>query len=70
VTAASAAGQAPEGGWRLNVGGFIKAYPGYAIRADANGYIAQRKTEGRPRGPLLQAPTLDELAAKIGAASS
>jgi hypothetical protein len=60
---------APEGGWGLNVGGFIKAHPGWRIGADATAYTAQAKVDGRPRGPVLRAPSLDELAAKIEAAS-
>ena len=65
----SGAGRPPEGGWGRNVGGFIMAHPGWRIGADATGYTAQRKTEGRPRGPVLRAGSLDELAAKIKAAS-
>jgi hypothetical protein len=60
---------APEGGWAHNVGGLVKAHPGWRISADATAYTAQRKTDGRPRGPVLRARTLDELAAKIEAAS-
>jgi hypothetical protein len=57
------------GGWGLNVGGFIDAHPGWLIRGRASGYTAQRKDkDGRPRGLVLEARTLDELAALIEAA--
>jgi len=54
-------------GWDHNVAGFISAHPDYVIRGHADGYSAQRKTNGRARGPLLKALSLDELAAKIEA---
>jgi hypothetical protein len=60
---------APAGGWASNVGGFMKAHPGWRIGGDASGYTAQRRrdSDGRPRGPVLGARTLDELAALIEA---
>jgi hypothetical protein len=56
------------GGWGHKVGAFIKAHPDHVIRGQADGYIAQRKTDGRAKGPILKAQTLDELAALIQAA--
>ena len=59
----------PAGGWGLNIGEFIKAYPDWLIRGgfDGFGHTAQRKVAGRPTGPVLSALSLDELAAKIRA---
>jgi hypothetical protein len=60
------------GGWGLNVGGFMAAHPAWLIRgADSgSGWTAQRRgAGGRPRGPVLQARTLDELDGLIGAAA-
>jgi hypothetical protein len=56
------------GGWGLNVGAFMDAHPDWLIRGSTNGFgwTAQRRaTDGRPRGPVLSARTLDELDALI-----
>ena len=50
-----------NGGWGHNVGAFVKAHPDHVIRGEADGYAAQGKTDGRAKGPILKAPTLDEL---------
>jgi hypothetical protein len=56
------AGQ-PADGWGHNLGEFIACYRAdWVIGGRATGYTAQHRDErGRPRGPVLQAPTLDEL---------
>jgi hypothetical protein len=57
------------GDWGLNIGGFMAAHPDWVIQGRSTGYTAQhRNASGRPRGPVLEAPSLDELAAKIEAA--
>jgi hypothetical protein len=61
---------APEGGWQSNVGGFIKAHPGWYIAADAASYTAQRRTPRGPRGPRLRGASLDELGTLIDAAEA
>jgi hypothetical protein len=60
---------APEGGWGLNVGGFMRAHPDWLIGGAAGpfGWTAQRRDGGRAKGPKLVARTLDELAALIEA---
>ena len=65
---------APEGGWRLNVGGFIAYYrpKGWLIRGNngSSGYVgAHLDQNGRPTKGMrpLKARTLDELAALIEA---
>lgn len=62
-------GQDPAGGWGLNVGKFIRHYRAWVIRGTANGFTAQRRNaKGQAAGRVLEAPTLDELAALIEAA--
>lgn len=54
--------------WAVNIGGFMRHYDGWLIKGSPDGlrYTAQRRNPaGRPRGPVLSAPTLDELAARI-----
>ena len=58
---------APES-WGHSVGAFERRYPGWRIASDGSRYTAQRKTDRGPRGPVLRARTLDELAALIDAA--
>jgi hypothetical protein len=55
----------PEGGWGLNVGAFIAAYPGWAIGGTARGWTAQRRNARGCYGPVLEAGTLAELDALI-----
>ena len=60
------------GGWGLNIGGFMDAHRDWLIKGRGGGFgwTAQRRdASGRPRGPVLDARTLDELAALIRAAS-
>jgi len=64
------AGLATGDKWGVNIGGFVRHYDGWVIRAGPGnlGYSAQaRNATGRPAGPRLDALTLDELAAKIDA---
>lgn len=69
VTLGQPDGQHPPGSWGHNVGAFMKHYPGWVIQGNANGLTAQRRGPNRrPRGPVLEAPTLDQLAALIEAA--
>jgi len=59
------------GGWGLNIGGFMAHHRDWLIRGCAGwvGWSAQRRDgRGRPRGPMLDARTLDELDALIEAA--
>ena len=58
-------------GWAHNIGGFERHYAGWRIESpDGSCYTAQRRRPGaRPSGPKLRARALDELAAKIEAAS-
>jgi hypothetical protein len=62
----------PDGGWRLNIGGFIAEHrERWVIRGCGGGFgwSAQRRNDhGRPRGPLLESLSLDELDEKIRAA--
>jgi hypothetical protein len=62
-------GTEPDSGWGLRIGDFIKAHPDWLIRGglDGFGHTAQRREAGRPKGPVLTALSLDELAAKIRA---
>jgi hypothetical protein len=54
--------------WSHNVGGFEKHYAGWRIGSpDGVHFTAQRRLDGRPRGPRLRAHTLDELAVLIEA---
>ena len=56
------------GSWALNVGGFMACHQAWLISGGPAGFgwSAQRRDPtGRPRGPLLNAPTLDELNALI-----
>jgi hypothetical protein len=58
-------------GWGLNIGGFMDAHRDWLIRGRGGGFgwTAQRRdATGRPRGPVVDARTLDELAALIQAA--
>ena len=58
--------QVPEGGWRNNVGGFEKAYPGWALWSPRGiGLVARRKTSQGMEGPLLRGSSLDDLAEQI-----
>lgn len=56
--------------WGVNIGGFIKAHPDWQItgRSTGSGWSARRRVDGRPKGPKIEALSLDELAAKIKAA--
>lgn len=54
--------------WGLNIGGFMRHHDGWLISGSPNGfgYTAQhRNAAGLPRGPVLSARTLDELAGRI-----
>jgi len=66
------AGPGAGGGWGLNIGRFIADHPDWLIRGGSSGFgwSAQRRDAcGKPRGRLLEARTLDELATLIQAAS-
>jgi hypothetical protein len=66
VTPATPDGRNPAGGWGHNVGGFMRHYRDWVIQGSAAGFTARRRgPNGRPRGPVIQAPTLDDLAALI-----
>ena len=55
--------------WGLNVGGFERAHPGWALWGEVSGYVAQRTARGGGlTGPQLRAGSLDELAVLITAA--
>jgi hypothetical protein len=60
--------------WGVNIGGFISHYRprGWLIRGGNGGFgfSARRYIDGRGRAPVLDALSLDELAAKIEAAPS
>jgi hypothetical protein len=62
----------PDGGWGPNIGGFIAEHrERWVIRGCGSGFgwSAQRRNDhGRPRGPLLESLSLDELDEKIRAA--
>lgn len=62
-------GSKPQGGWGQSIGAFLAHYRAdWVIRGRASGYTAQHRNEhGSPRGPVLEAPTLDHLAALIEA---
>lgn len=56
------------GSWALNVGGFMACHQDWLISGGPGGFgwSAQRRdATGRPRRPLVNAPTLDELDALI-----
>lgn len=56
----------PEGGWGLNAGAFMAYYRDWVIRGTGTGWTAQhRGAGGRSRGPVLEARSLDNLAALI-----
>ena len=59
----------PEGGWGLSLGAFMTRYrQDWVIQGRAIGYTARRRNaNGRPRGPVLEGRTLDELADKLDA---
>ncbi len=61
----------PEGGWGLNIGVFERRYSAWRIESpDGIHLTAQRKVNGRLRGPKVKGRNLDELARKIDEAPS
>jgi hypothetical protein len=70
-SAVSEAGPANCGGpqWGVNVGGFEKHYGVWLDGLVTGGWVAKRKTDGKPRGPRITAQTLDELAELLEAGS-
>jgi hypothetical protein len=54
--------------WGLNVGGFERAYPGWALWSPRGiGLVARRKSGKGLAGPLLRGESLDDIARQIEA---